>query len=131
VDTSGVVGLRARRPFHPPIALALPMRYCLVDLLLQILAAPCDDSFFDDDHSLGGATDCPRWRVKFHHVAQKSRYGSIGAFTCIWAPRNFYNEARLNCCLTYRPPEATMNGLIYLVGLIVVIMFILSFLGLR
>ncbi len=27
--------------------------------------------------------------------------------------------------------EATMNGLIYLVGLIVVIMFILSFLGLR
>jgi hypothetical protein len=28
-------------------------------------------------------------------------------------------------------PEATMNGLIYLIGLIVVIMFILSFLGLR
>jgi hypothetical protein len=27
--------------------------------------------------------------------------------------------------------EATMNGLIYLVGLVVVIMFILSFLGLR
>jgi hypothetical protein len=27
--------------------------------------------------------------------------------------------------------EATMNGLIYLIGLIVVIMFILSFLGLR
>jgi hypothetical protein len=27
--------------------------------------------------------------------------------------------------------EATMNGLIYLVGLIVVIMFILSFLGLH
>ena len=27
--------------------------------------------------------------------------------------------------------EANMNGLIYLVGLIVVIMFILSFLGLR
>jgi hypothetical protein len=29
------------------------------------------------------------------------------------------------------PREATMNGLIYLVGLVVVIMFILSFLGLR
>jgi hypothetical protein len=29
------------------------------------------------------------------------------------------------------PSEATMNGLIYLVGLVVVIMFILSFLGLR
>jgi hypothetical protein len=28
-------------------------------------------------------------------------------------------------------PEATMNGLIYLVGLIVVIMFVLSFLGLH
>jgi len=27
--------------------------------------------------------------------------------------------------------EATMNGIIYLIGLIVVIMFILSFLGLR
>jgi hypothetical protein len=27
--------------------------------------------------------------------------------------------------------EATMNGVIYLIGLIVVIMFILSFLGLR
>jgi hypothetical protein len=27
--------------------------------------------------------------------------------------------------------EATMNGLIYLIGLVVVIMFILSFLGLR
>jgi hypothetical protein len=27
--------------------------------------------------------------------------------------------------------EATMNGLIYLVGLIVVVLFILSFLGLR
>jgi hypothetical protein len=30
-----------------------------------------------------------------------------------------------------RAPEVTMNGLIYLIGLIVVIMFILSFLGLR
>jgi hypothetical protein len=39
-------------------------------------------------------------------------------------------EARLTCGLRLRP-EATMNGLIYLVGLIVVIMFILSFLGLR
>ena len=32
---------------------------------------------------------------------------------------------------TVRVSEATMNGLIYLIGLIVVIMFILSFLGLR
>ena len=30
-----------------------------------------------------------------------------------------------------RPEESAMNGIIYLVGLIVVIMFILSFLGLR
>ena len=30
-----------------------------------------------------------------------------------------------------RPEESPMNGIIYLVGLIVVIMFILSFLGLR
>jgi hypothetical protein len=30
-----------------------------------------------------------------------------------------------------RPKESAMNGIIYLVGLIVVIMFILSFLGLR
>lgn len=30
-----------------------------------------------------------------------------------------------------RTEEAPMNGLIYLIGLIVVIMFILSFLGLR
>jgi hypothetical protein len=30
-----------------------------------------------------------------------------------------------------RIPEATMHGLIYLVGLIVVVLFILSFLGLR
>ena len=33
--------------------------------------------------------------------------------------------------LLHRSREATMNGLIYLVGLIVVIMFILSFLGLH
>ena len=30
-----------------------------------------------------------------------------------------------------RPEESPMNGIIYIVGLIVVIMFILSFLGLR
>ena len=38
-------------------------------------------------------------------------------------------------CTTTRPhhrlEEAPMNGIIYIVGLIVVIMFILSFLGLR
>jgi hypothetical protein len=33
--------------------------------------------------------------------------------------------------LTLMPLEVAMNGLIYLIGLIVVIMFILSFLGLR
>lgn len=33
--------------------------------------------------------------------------------------------------LDSRQLEASMNGLIYLIGLIVVIMFILSFLGLR
>jgi len=31
----------------------------------------------------------------------------------------------------YKPEEENVNGLIYLIGLIVVILFILSFLGLR
>jgi hypothetical protein len=35
------------------------------------------------------------------------------------------------CAFQCSLPEAAMNGLIYLIGLIVVIMFILSFLGLR
>jgi hypothetical protein len=34
-------------------------------------------------------------------------------------------------CIMFPNPEVTMNGLIYLIGLIVVIMFILSFLGLH
>jgi hypothetical protein len=42
----------------------------------------------------------------------------------------FYNGVLLNCRL-HLPRRRQMNGLIYLVGLIVVIMFILSFLGLR
>jgi hypothetical protein len=41
---------------------------------------------------------------------------------------NFIEGPRFNRRLS---AEATMNGLIYLIGLIVVIMFILSFLGLR
>ena len=44
--------------------------------------------------------------------------------------RNLLRATELNCHWRYRL-EATMNGLIYLVGLVVVIMFILSFLGLR
>jgi hypothetical protein len=40
-----------------------------------------------------------------------------------------YYISGLNC--RWHNAEATMNGLIYLVGLVVVIMFILSFLGLR
>ena len=44
--------------------------------------------------------------------------------------RNLLRASGLNLHWAYRA-EATMNGLIYLVGLVVVIMFILSFLGLR
>ena len=44
--------------------------------------------------------------------------------------RNLLRANALNCGWHHRA-EATMNGLIYLVGLVVVIMFILSFLGLR
>jgi hypothetical protein len=44
--------------------------------------------------------------------------------------RNLLRANVLNCDWHHRA-EATMNGLIYLVGLVVVIMFILSFLGLR
>ena len=42
-------------------------------------------------------------------------------------PVHWASRRRLQC----RPEERTMNGIIYLVGLIVIIMFILSFLGLR
>jgi hypothetical protein len=42
-----------------------------------------------------------------------------------------YTPVLLKVRLTSSLPEATMNGLIYLVGLIVVIMFVLSFLGLH
>jgi hypothetical protein len=44
-------------------------------------------------------------------------------------PRELSPSERVANCRY--PSEATMNGLIYLIGLIVVIMFILSFLGLR
>jgi hypothetical protein len=43
----------------------------------------------------------------------------------------FYAGVPLNFRNCGIGPEATMNGLIYLVGLIVVIMFVLSFLGLH
>jgi hypothetical protein len=44
--------------------------------------------------------------------------------------RNLLRASGLSCHRHHRA-EATMNGLIYLIGLVVVIMFILSFLGLR
>jgi hypothetical protein len=44
-------------------------------------------------------------------------------------PRELSPRERVANCRYHS--EATMNGLIYLIGLIVVIMFILSFLGLR
>jgi hypothetical protein len=44
--------------------------------------------------------------------------------------RNLSSASGLRFDCAHRP-EATMNGLIYIVGLVVVIMFILSFLGLR
>lgn len=40
-------------------------------------------------------------------------------------------RAQGRCCATNLHRNVIMNGIIYLVGLIVVIMFILSFLGLR
>ena len=46
--------------------------------------------------------------------------------------RNLIHASRLlEHCGVGTTAEAAMNGLIYLVGLVVVIMFILSFLGLR
>jgi hypothetical protein len=48
--------------------------------------------------------------------------------------RNFclpYRFCKRRACNAARGEEASMNGIIYLVGLIVVIMFILSLLGLR
>jgi len=44
--------------------------------------------------------------------------------------KNLLRPSELTCHWHHHA-EATMNGLIYLVGLVVVIMFILSFLGLR
>jgi hypothetical protein len=43
----------------------------------------------------------------------------------------YYKRASLNVGFPATTQEATMNGLIYLIGLIVVIMFVLSFLGLH
>ena len=51
------------------------------------------------------------------------------------ARRNYSGAAPVRLAIGSRPEagpeESAMNGIIYLVGLIVVIMFILSFLGLR
>jgi hypothetical protein len=41
------------------------------------------------------------------------------------------HRSRLFCTRTYSIREEIVSGLIYLIGLIVVILFILSFLGLR
>jgi hypothetical protein len=45
--------------------------------------------------------------------------------------RNFYQRLRLPCQPVGRHQEATMHGIIYIVGLVVVILAILSFFGLR
>jgi hypothetical protein len=45
--------------------------------------------------------------------------------------RQALRNLRVEACLSPKQLEESMNGLIYLVGLIVVIMFILSLLGLR
>jgi predicted membrane channel-forming protein YqfA (hemolysin III family) len=44
---------------------------------------------------------------------------------------NILPHTAFRAAATVKPREETVNGLIYLVGLIVVILFILSFLGLR
>ena len=55
--------------------------------------------------------------------------GATVAFNALTPPRA--NSLRHRRTVSSRTLKATMNGLIYLVGLVVVIMFILSFLGLR
>ncbi len=45
--------------------------------------------------------------------------------------RNISSHDRLYWASCYRSQENYMNGIIYLVGLVVVVLFILSFLGLR
>ena len=59
------------------------------------------------------------------------RAGKSARPSCKWnecVPRQFPAQ-RVNCHTVQE--EGPMNGIIYIVGLIVVIMFILSFLGLR
>jgi hypothetical protein len=46
-------------------------------------------------------------------------------------PRRYCDAASLTAFSDSGDEEAIMHGLIYLIGLIIVIMFILSFLGLR
>jgi hypothetical protein len=68
-----------------------------------------------------------------------SRWLDLAAFFVFWALSTAANGTIRSCsgstCISRlqspAPEEGTMNGIIYLVGLIVVIMFILSFLGLR
>ena len=46
--------------------------------------------------------------------------------------RNFFQQSRFVLCRSFRPAlEATMHGIIYIVGLIVVLLAVLSFFGLR
>jgi hypothetical protein len=54
-----------------------------------------------------------------------------GGISHLLRPGNFLRRKSVELDTCGIGQEATMNGLIYLVGLIVVIMFILSFLGLR
>jgi hypothetical protein len=65
------------------------------------------------------------------YVRRRERRGRVWAMKGdnIGTRRNLLRTSGLNC--HWHHAEATMNGLIYLVGLVVVIMFILSFLGLR
>jgi hypothetical protein len=84
--------------------------------------------------------------LRAHHdwrVARKGREGRISlhcnskAASCRWLWRGFYFPcgSELNSVSVVRlSPQtrgSTMHGIIYLVGLVVVIMFVLSVLGLR
>lgn len=60
-------------------------------------------------------------------VSECSRFSAMGKSLAVW--NLFKRRKLLGALLDYW--RQTMNGLIYLIGLIVVIMFILSFIGLR
>jgi hypothetical protein len=74
------------------------------------------------------ARDSGGWRRK--RIYREFRIQLSGNGTKVWSPGSLLVGAPAPLGKA-GAEERTMNGIIYLVGLIVIIMFILSFLGLR